>query len=86
MITGIPDGTPCTLVRPVHYHVPGRGHLVVPAGTVAQVVDVDRLPPWQRQAIAASAERDEKSRNVEMLLVHVLGAPRLLDWDDVEID
>lgn len=86
MITGLPDGTPCTLIRPVLFHLPGRGYVELPVGAQVHAVNVDRLPAWQRDAIQASANRDENMRGVDMVLVHCLGAPRLMDFDCLQVD
>lgn len=85
MIT-LAHGRTLHLVRRVTYHVPGRGYVVVEPGTQVKVVAIDQLTPTIRRAIEASAHRDEATRGVQMILVHVLGQPRLLDVDDVFLE
>jgi len=79
----LPHGKVLHLVRRVIYHVPGRGFVTVDPGTPVTVVGLNTLSPETRRAVEASARRDEVSRGVQMVLVHVLGQPRLMDAEDV---
>lgn len=75
---------PVRIVRAVVFHIPGRGFVTVPPGTQTTAFSLDKLSPTIRRAVVESARRDEETRGVQMVLVTILGQPRLMDSGDID--